>query len=104
MYTDSHWASSGVFSYYIFFLAFIYLIKLYSYLQSKILILAFVHCSFFFSFCHRAALGEACNGDTTFADSLEGFGGDLDDPISVAIGGCWVFFNICFTSLVLGNV
>ncbi|XP_050372596.1 ADP-ribosylation factor GTPase-activating protein AGD4 isoform X2 [Argentina anserina] len=34
-----------------------------------------------------AALGEACAGDTTFADSLEGFGGDLDDPISVAIGG-----------------
>ncbi|XP_004297764.1 PREDICTED: ADP-ribosylation factor GTPase-activating protein AGD4-like [Fragaria vesca subsp. vesca] len=34
-----------------------------------------------------AALGEACAGDTTFADSLEAFGGDLDDPISVAIGG-----------------
>ncbi|XP_034201246.1 ADP-ribosylation factor GTPase-activating protein AGD2-like isoform X2 [Prunus dulcis] len=34
-----------------------------------------------------AALGEACNGDTTFADSLEAFGGGLDDPVSVSIGG-----------------
>ncbi|XP_021811314.1 ADP-ribosylation factor GTPase-activating protein AGD2-like isoform X1 [Prunus avium] len=34
-----------------------------------------------------AALGESCNGDTTFADSLEAFGGGLDDPVSVSIGG-----------------
>nr|XP_023909213.1 ADP-ribosylation factor GTPase-activating protein AGD4-like isoform X3 [Quercus suber] len=34
-----------------------------------------------------AALGEACIGDETFADSLEAFGGGLDDPVSVSIGG-----------------
>ncbi|XP_038697176.1 ADP-ribosylation factor GTPase-activating protein AGD4-like isoform X2 [Tripterygium wilfordii] len=34
-----------------------------------------------------AALGEACIGDTTFADSLEAFGGGQDDPVSVSIGG-----------------
>lgn len=33
------------------------------------------------------ALGEACIGDTTFADSLEAFGGGQDDPVSVSIGG-----------------
>ncbi|XP_040374009.1 ADP-ribosylation factor GTPase-activating protein AGD4 isoform X2 [Rosa chinensis] len=46
-------------------------------------------CQKLFKGCKKfmAALGEACNGDTTFADSLEAFGGDLDDPISVAIGG-----------------
>ncbi|XP_057477534.1 ADP-ribosylation factor GTPase-activating protein AGD4-like isoform X2 [Actinidia eriantha] len=33
------------------------------------------------------ALGEACNGDTAFADSLEAFGGGQDDPVSVSIGG-----------------
>ncbi|KAH7840400.1 hypothetical protein Vadar_016367 [Vaccinium darrowii] len=33
------------------------------------------------------SLGEACNGDTAFADSLEAFGGGQDDPISVSIGG-----------------
>ncbi|KAA8532300.1 hypothetical protein F0562_032333 [Nyssa sinensis] len=33
------------------------------------------------------ALGEACNGDTSFADSLEAFGGGQDDPVSVSIGG-----------------
>lgn len=32
-------------------------------------------------------LGEACNGDTAFADSLEGFGGGQDDPVSMSIGG-----------------
>ncbi|KAG6599878.1 ADP-ribosylation factor GTPase-activating protein AGD4, partial [Cucurbita argyrosperma subsp. sororia] len=32
-------------------------------------------------------LGEACNGDISFADSLEGFGGGQDDPVSVSIGG-----------------
>lgn len=37
---------------------------------------------------HRAALGEACNGDIFFADSLEAFGGGQDDPVSVSIGGC----------------
>ncbi|CAL5430203.1 unnamed protein product [Camellia sinensis] len=31
-------------------------------------------------------LGEACNGDTSFADSLEAFGGGQDDPVSVSIG------------------
>ncbi|XP_060669385.1 ADP-ribosylation factor GTPase-activating protein AGD4 isoform X3 [Ziziphus jujuba] len=34
-----------------------------------------------------AALGEACNGDIFFADSLEAFGGGQDDPVSVSIGG-----------------
>lgn len=34
-----------------------------------------------------AALGEACNGDIAFADSLESFGGGQDDPVSVSIGG-----------------
>ncbi|XP_068325849.1 ADP-ribosylation factor GTPase-activating protein AGD4-like [Pyrus communis] len=33
------------------------------------------------------ALEEACNGDTIFSESLEAFGGGLDDPISVSIGG-----------------
>ncbi|KAK9274556.1 hypothetical protein L1049_021805 [Liquidambar formosana] len=33
------------------------------------------------------ALGEACNGDTAFADALEAFGGGLDDPLSVSTGG-----------------
>ncbi|KAA3454042.1 ADP-ribosylation factor GTPase-activating protein AGD4-like isoform X3 [Gossypium australe] len=33
------------------------------------------------------ALGEAFNGDNSFADSLEAFGGGQDDPISVSIGG-----------------
>lgn len=32
-------------------------------------------------------LGEASNGDISFADSLEGFGGGQDDPVSVSIGG-----------------
>lgn len=36
---------------------------------------------------YRAALGEACNGDIAFADSLESFGGGQDDPVSVSIGG-----------------
>ncbi|GAV59558.1 PH domain-containing protein/ArfGap domain-containing protein/BAR domain-containing protein/Ank_2 domain-containing protein [Cephalotus follicularis] len=34
-----------------------------------------------------AALGEACNEDIAFADSLEAFGGGQDDPVSVSIGG-----------------
>lgn len=33
------------------------------------------------------ALGEAYNGENSFADSLEAFGGGQDDPISVSIGG-----------------
>ncbi|OVA19209.1 Arf GTPase activating protein [Macleaya cordata] len=33
------------------------------------------------------ALGEACDGDIAFADSLESFGGGCDDPVSVSIGG-----------------
>ncbi|KAK0574521.1 hypothetical protein LWI29_024917 [Acer saccharum] len=33
------------------------------------------------------ALGVACSGDTSFADSLEAFGGGQDDPVSVSIGG-----------------
>ncbi|GFZ15872.1 ARF-GAP domain 2 [Actinidia rufa] len=36
---------------------------------------------------NREALGEACTGDTAFADSLEAFGGGQDDPVSVSIGG-----------------
>ncbi|XWS69500.1 hypothetical protein CRYUN_Cryun04dG0184400 [Craigia yunnanensis] len=34
-----------------------------------------------------SALGEAYNGENSFADSLEAFGGGQDDPISVSIGG-----------------
>ncbi|KAI4385824.1 hypothetical protein MLD38_003817 [Melastoma candidum] len=33
------------------------------------------------------SLGESCKGDAAFADSLEAFGGGLDDPVSVSIGG-----------------
>ncbi|KAL5721541.1 ADP-ribosylation factor GTPase-activating protein agd4 [Ranunculus cassubicifolius] len=33
------------------------------------------------------SLGEACDADIAFADSLEEFGGGRDDPVSVAIGG-----------------
>ena len=40
---------------------------------------------------HRTALGEACNGDTVFADSLEAFGGGTDDPVSVSVGGCFLY-------------
>lgn len=36
----------------------------------------------------RAALGEACDGDTIFAESLQEFGGGTDDPVSVSVGGC----------------
>ncbi|CAH1414769.1 unnamed protein product [Lactuca virosa] len=32
-------------------------------------------------------LGEACNMDLLFADSVEAFGGGQDDPVSVSIGG-----------------
>lgn len=32
-------------------------------------------------------LGEACNTDVVFAESLEAFGGGQDDPVSVSIGG-----------------
>lgn len=32
-------------------------------------------------------LGEACNADVVFAESLEAFGGGQDDPVSVSIGG-----------------
>lgn len=34
-------------------------------------------------------MGEAYNGEISFADSLEVFGGGQDDPVSVSIGGCW---------------
>ncbi|KAF6160758.1 hypothetical protein GIB67_035959 [Kingdonia uniflora] len=34
-----------------------------------------------------AALGEACEGDAAFAESLEAFGGGRDDPVSVSVGG-----------------
>lgn len=36
---------------------------------------------------HREALGEACQGDNVFADSLEAFAGDQDDPVGVSVGG-----------------
>ncbi|KAJ8759370.1 hypothetical protein K2173_006890 [Erythroxylum novogranatense] len=46
-------------------------------------------CQNLYKGCKRflAVLGEACNVDTTFADSLELFGGGQDDPVSVSIGG-----------------
>ncbi|CAM8956365.1 unnamed protein product [Rhodiola kirilowii] len=34
-----------------------------------------------------AAIGEAYNGDTIFADAIEQFGGGQDDPVSMSIGG-----------------
>eukprot|EP00854_Cymbomonas_tetramitiformis_P015061 gene15061-17801_t len=33
------------------------------------------------------AIGEMLEGETSFANALEDFGGDLDDPISGACGG-----------------
>ncbi|KZV49385.1 hypothetical protein F511_10925 [Dorcoceras hygrometricum] len=36
---------------------------------------------------YTEVLGEACNGDMGFAESLEAFSGGLDDPLGVAIGG-----------------
>ncbi|KAG5531765.1 hypothetical protein RHGRI_026401 [Rhododendron griersonianum] len=46
-------------------------------------------CQRLFKGCKKfmESLGEACNGDTAFADSLEAFGAGQDDPISVSIGG-----------------
>ncbi|KAF4394754.1 hypothetical protein F8388_015660 [Cannabis sativa] len=46
-------------------------------------------CQKLFKGCKKfmAALGEAYNGDTVFAESLEAFGGGTDDPVSVSIGG-----------------
>lgn len=38
-------------------------------------------------------MGEAYNGEISFADSLEVFGGGQDDPVSVSIGGCWNLFS-----------
>ncbi|CDP11026.1 unnamed protein product [Coffea canephora] len=36
---------------------------------------------------YMETLGEACNADVVFAESLEAFGGGQDDPVSVSIGG-----------------
>lgn len=36
---------------------------------------------------YMEALGEACNVDNIFAESLEAFGGGQDDLVSVSIGG-----------------
>nr|XP_016462701.1 PREDICTED: ADP-ribosylation factor GTPase-activating protein AGD4-like isoform X2 [Nicotiana tabacum] len=36
---------------------------------------------------YMEVLGEAHNGDIIFAESLEAFGGGLDDPLSVSLGG-----------------
>ncbi|KAL1324384.1 hypothetical protein HN51_034550 [Arachis hypogaea] len=46
-------------------------------------------CQKLFKGCKKfmTALGEAYNGEIGFADSLEIFGGGLDDPVSVSIGG-----------------
>ncbi|XP_014493939.1 ADP-ribosylation factor GTPase-activating protein AGD2 isoform X3 [Vigna radiata var. radiata] len=46
-------------------------------------------CQKLYSGCKKfmTALGEAYNGEITFADSLEAFGGGQDDPVSVSIGG-----------------
>ncbi|XP_065870153.1 ADP-ribosylation factor GTPase-activating protein AGD4-like isoform X1 [Euphorbia lathyris] len=46
-------------------------------------------CQRLYKGCHRfmASLGEASSADTSFADSLEAFGGGQDDPVSVSIGG-----------------
>lgn len=46
-------------------------------------------CQILYKGCKKfmTAIGEAYNGDISFADSLEAFGGGQDDPISVSIGG-----------------
>ncbi|PPR95780.1 hypothetical protein GOBAR_AA24890 [Gossypium barbadense] len=44
-------------------------------------------CQILYKGSKRAALGEAYNGDNSFADSLEAFGGTKDDPYSLSIGG-----------------
>ncbi|KAH0695482.1 hypothetical protein KY285_022579 [Solanum tuberosum] len=36
---------------------------------------------------YMEVLGESQNGDIMFAESLEAFGGGLDDPLSVSLGG-----------------
>ncbi|XP_075497023.1 ADP-ribosylation factor GTPase-activating protein AGD2-like isoform X1 [Primulina tabacum] len=36
---------------------------------------------------YTEVLGEACNGDMGFAESLEAFSGGLDDPLGISIGG-----------------
>lgn len=53
-----------------------------------LLLVCFLLLVFFFFFLNRTTIGEALNGDTAFADSLEAFGGGQDDPVSVSIGGC----------------
>lgn len=46
-------------------------------------------CQQLYKGCNKfmSALGDACSGDTDFADSLEAFGGGHDDPVSLSIGG-----------------
>nr|AMK48010.1 putative adp-ribosylation factor gtpase-activating protein agd4-like isoform x3 [Lupinus angustifolius] len=46
-------------------------------------------CQKLFKGCKKfmTALGEEYNGEISFADSLEAFGGGQDDPVSVSIGG-----------------
>ncbi|QCD88726.1 Arf-GAP with coiled-coil [Vigna unguiculata] len=46
-------------------------------------------CQKLYNGCQKfmTALGEAYNGEITFAESLEVFGGGQDDPVSVSIGG-----------------
>lgn len=62
------------------------------YLRPLSLSLYLFFCLYFFC---RTALGEAYDGENSFADSLEAFGGGMDDPISVSIGGiqCVFLFN-----------
>lgn len=59
-------------------------------------------CQKVFKGCKKfiAALGEAFDGDITFADSMEAFGSGHDDPISVSIGGPILSkFTIAFREL-----
>ncbi|KAM7484801.1 hypothetical protein LguiA_000810 [Lonicera macranthoides] len=46
-------------------------------------------CQILYKGCKKymEALGEACQGDNVFADSLEAFAGDQDDPVGVSVGG-----------------
>lgn len=46
-------------------------------------------CQKLFKGCKKymEVLGESQNGDLMFAESLEAFGGGLDDPLSVSLGG-----------------
>ena len=84
------------------------------YIYISIYIFIYLHILLYLYFFCRTALGEAYNGDNSFADSLEAFGCGQDDPISVSIGGsqCVLLFKLfnyntshlsCFFLITLNN-